>query len=215
MASSAISAQGSTLQIATGTGSALTITAISQSKPMRITVSALNSVNPGDVVQIAGVVGMTQVNAASFVIDYIDATNKVLTLANTDSTGYSAYTSAGTATPTTYTKIGNVKSFSGFDGSASEIDVTNLDSTAKEFRLGLTDPGSFQIDFDQDNSDAGQVALRTSQVAGTQKAYKLTFPNGNTASFNAFCKKFSTQGGVDAVVKAQAQLRITGSVVWA
>jgi HK97 family phage major capsid protein len=39
-----------------------------------------------------------------------------------DATGFTTYTSGGTATPVQWTKISNVKSYSGFDGSASEIE---------------------------------------------------------------------------------------------
>ena len=66
----------------------------------------------------------------------------------------------------TYTTVNNLKTFSGFDGQAGEIDVTNCASTAKEFRLGLTDPGHFQIELDQDLGDAGQLAMRAAQVSG-------------------------------------------------
>jgi len=48
-----------------------------------------------------------------------------------------------------WTKISNVKSYSGFNGSASEIERTNFDSTTKEFILGLFDPATFAIEVDQ------------------------------------------------------------------
>ena len=41
-----------------------------------------------------------------------------------------------TASPNAYAEIGQVISISGPDGSASEIDVTNLASSAKEFVIG-------------------------------------------------------------------------------
>jgi len=90
-----------------------------------------------------------------------------------------------------------------------------LDSTAKEFKLGLVDPGQFTIECDEDDADAGQLAAMAAQVAGTQKQFKLTLPNGKTATFNAYVKKTSSQGGVDAVVKRSIELRISGSITWA
>lgn len=214
MASTAISAQGSILQIATGTGGAKTITGIAVGNPTIITSSA-HGFNNGDVVVIAGVAGADAalINGQSWVV-----TNKTTNTfaVQLDSTG-KTLTAAGTATPTTYTVINNVKSFSGFDGSASEIDKTNLSSVAKEFALGLVDPGNFTIEMDQDLGDAGQIALRAAQVAGTTKGFKLILPAGATptASFNALVKKLSSQGGVDAIVKASAELRITGAITWA
>jgi hypothetical protein len=54
-------------------------------------------------------------------------------------------------------------------------------------------------------------------VAGTTKGFKLILPAGTTptASFNALVKKVSSQGGVDAIVKSSAELRITGAITWA
>ena len=134
---------------------------------------------------------------------------------NIDTTGGAAFTSGGTATPVTYSTVGNIKDFTGFDGSASEIDVTNLASTAKEFQLGIVDSGQFSMNIDQDNSDAGQIALRSKQASRLIANFKLVLPNGNTASFTGFVKKFGTQGAVDAAVKSSVDIRITGAITWA
>ncbi|NBO82310.1 MAG: phage tail protein, partial [Betaproteobacteria bacterium] len=114
-----------------------------------------------------------------------------------------------------WTKVGNVRSYNGFDGSASEIDRTNFDSTAKEFILGLVDPGHFGVEVDQDNSDAGQIALMTAMATGLIRNFKLQLPNGNSATFTAYVKKFSSQGAVDQAIRRSADLRISGAVTWA
>ena len=115
------------------------------------------------------------------------------------------------ATPT---PIKNIKSFSGFDGAAAEIDVTNLDSVAKEFRLGLKDNGSFSIEIDRDIADPGQIALLAAQGTGAATPFVLKFADGNSAEFTGFVKKFSLSGGVDAVVKGSADIRISGDITW-
>lgn len=212
MPSTAISAQGSTLQIGTATGVAKPITAITLGNPCVIT-SAAHGLSRGDVVSLAGIVGTTQLNGVTAVVQYV--TVNTISLAGIDSSLYTAYASGGTLTPVTWTQINNIKTFSGFDGAASEIDVTNLSSTAKEFRLGLVDPGNFQIDFDNDYADAGQIALRAAQASGVAKQFRLTLPNLNTATFTGFVKKVSNSGGVDQVYKAQAQIRISGAVALA
>ncbi|MFP3548920.1 hypothetical protein SB748_36635, partial [Rhizobium sp. SIMBA_035] len=76
-------------------------------------------------------------------------------------------TAASGAAEPTWTKVKNVKSYSGFDGSATEIDVTDLDSEAKEKRLGLMDNGSFSIDVNVNMSDPGQAAMKTAQKASS------------------------------------------------
>lgn len=215
MSSSAISAQGSKLEIGTGSGAAINISAIALTYPLRVTLASVTGLNKGDVLNFAGVGGTVELNGKSLVIEAIEPTSKIVTFAGVDATAYTAFTTGGTVTPVALTKISNLKDFSGFDGAPSEIDVTNLDSTAKEFRLGLVDFGQMSITIDQDNSDPGQQACRTAQVAGTLKQFKLTLPNAVTATFNAYVKKFPTSGGVDAVVKSTMDLRISGAVTWA
>jgi hypothetical protein len=212
MASTAISAQGSTVGIGTASGGAKTITAITVGSPAIATSTAHGFAN-GDIVTIASVVG-TMASTVNTTWVVTNVTANTFALANSDTSGLT-YTSGGTATPVTWTSIANVKSFSGFDGSASEIDITYLGSTAKEFKLGLIDPGHFSIQMDQDNTDAGQTALRAAQTSGASKQFKLTLPNSKTATFNGFVKKIDSQGGVDAVVKNSVEMRITGAITWA
>ena len=81
--------------------------------------------------------------------------------------------------------------------------------------IGLVAPGQFMLEVDQDNSDAGQFALMTAQVTGLLKNFKLLLPNGNTATFTAFVKKFNSQGAVDQAVRRSIDLRISGPISWA
>jgi hypothetical protein len=212
MPSTAISAQGSILQIGTGSGGAKTITAAAIGYPTIFTSTA-HGLSNGDVVAIAALVGtISAMNGSSFTVKDVTA--------NTFCVEYNSltlvYTSGGTATPTTWSAVGNLKSFSGFDGQASELDKTSLSSTAKEFMLGLVDFGQFSVDLDYDFTDVGQAALLAAQAAGTLKTFKLTLPDTHTASFSAYVKRLPAAGGVDQIVKRSgATLRITGTVTWA
>jgi len=112
--------------------------------------------------------------------------------------------------------IGGIKSFSGFDGEASEIDTTDLDSTAKEFILGLVDNGNIGLEFFPNYSDSGQDDLRANAIAGTSCTIKFTFPDTSTATFTAYVKNaHSLSGSVDAALEGSASLRISGAVTWA
>ena len=73
----------------------------------------------------------------------------------------------------------------------------------------------FAIEVDQDNSDAGQLALMTALVTSVAKSFKLILPNGNNAIFTAYVKKFNSQGAVDQAIRRSAELRISGSITWA
>lgn len=207
--SSAISAQGSKLQIGTGTGGAKTITAIALGYPTILT-SAAHGFQNGDVVTFAGLTGADAALFNGLTFSVRDITTNTFAV-KVDTTGKTV-TAAGTATPVTFTYVGNLKDFNGFDGSASEIDVTNMDSTAKEFVLGLTDPGQFSINIDYDSANAGHVALRAKQISGILSNFKLTLPNATVVTFNGFVKKFSLAGGVDAVAKTAVDIRISGAV---
>lgn len=55
----------------------------------------------------------------------------------------------------------------------------------------------------------------TALVTGVAKNFKLILPNGNTATFTAYVKKFISQGAVDQAIRRLAELRISGSITWA
>lgn len=216
MTQAAISAQGSTLEISGTTAAAKTITGVQLSNPVVIT-SAAHGLKPGDVVTIAGVVGTTQLNGLKAVVEYI--TPNTVALANVNAVGMTAYTSGGTLTPSSWTKIGGLKSFSGFDGQANEIDVTDLDSTAEEIMLGIARYGSMTIELNKkwddvtNVEDPGQQALAAAYVGGIRRSFRLTLPNAKTRTFDAYVRANPLQGGVDAVPTSSVPLRITGPVV--
>ena len=215
MASTAISAQGTIVQIATGTGGAKTITAVTVGYPAIVTSTA-HGLSNGDVVTIASVVGTmaTAINVAGWVVLYKTTNTFAIGL---DTTGLT-YTSGGTATPVTYTAIANVKSISDFEsGSASEIDVTNLASTAKEKRLGMVDNGGFSLGIHHSNADPGQAALTARRADGAAVNMKVILPSGTTptASFSALIKKFSKNAAVDGVVEGSVDVTVNGAITWA
>jgi hypothetical protein len=210
MPSSAISAQGSTFQVNTATAGAKTITAVALGNPTIFT-SAAHGMQDGDVGAIAALVGtIASLNGTSWVVS-AHTTNTFAI--NFDSTGL-AYTSGGTFTPQTWTTIANVKTFTGPDGAATVIDVSNLLSAAKEKRMGLPDEGNFTIEIDMDTLDPGQLAMMTARSNQTQKQFKLTLPNTSTATFSGYVTKIAASGGVDAVLKRSVEMAITGAVTW-
>lgn len=209
MTSSAISAQGSTLAIGTGSGAAKTISGIAMGNPTILTSTA-HGFSEGDVVTLAGLTGTDAATLNGQVVSVRNITTN--TFAVYINTTGKTITASGTATSTTFTNVANIKVFSGFDGTASEIDVTNLDSVAKEFRLGLVDPGQFTCEIDYDSLNPGHIALRARQVSGALSQFKLTLPNTTVVTFNGFVKKFDLGGGVDQVAKTKIDIRVTGAV---
>lgn len=212
MPSTAASAQGSKLEISSTAGSAKTITAIALGSPTILT-SAAHGLSNGDVVTLAALTGADAALLNGQTVVVKNKTTNTFAV-DIDTTGKTITVGSGTATPLNWTKIENLVSFKGFDGQASELDVTDLDSTAKEFMLGLQDWGNLSFDVNRDFNDAGQQAVDASKRAGSQKSYKLTLPSGKTKTFNAYCKNSPLEGGVDQVLKSSGlTLRITGDVV--
>ena len=84
------------------TGPAVSITAATQANPGVITTGAVHNLVVGQSVTIAGVLGMTQLNGAWTVNTVPTTTSLTLALAGApvNTTGFGAYTSGGTLTPT-------------------------------------------------------------------------------------------------------------------
>ena len=217
MPSTAISAQGTVVQIATGTGGAKTISGtVVVGNPTGLTATSHGFSN-GDVVAIAALTGAdaAELNGKSYVVQF--KTTNTFAVAQ-DTTGKTITVGSGTATPATYTAVANIRSFSDFEsGSAAEIDVTNLASTAKEYRLGLVDNGSFTMTIDHSNADGGQAALQARRIDGVATNMKVILPSGTTptASFSGLVKKFNKSAAVDGVVTASVDVRVNGAISWA
>lgn len=219
MPSTAISAQGSTLSIGTGATFAAvnlasaTVSVSALATTTAFTTAAAHGLVDGSRATLALLTGTgaALVNGIDFPVSVTSTTTFTIPL---NTFGLTLVATSATVTGTNYTGVSNLRTFSGLDGQASEIDVTNLSSQAKEIRLGLVDYGQVQMELDHDLTNAGQARCQTQYVAGAQTPFVLSLPNGDTASFYAFVRKFSLQGGVDQVVRRQLDLRITGPVSW-
>jgi predicted secreted protein len=108
--------------------------------------------------------------------------------------------------------ITNVSDISGFDGKATQIDVTNLKSTAKERRVGLQDWGSVTLATDINLKEASHAALLAAKQAGTAKSFTVTLSDTSKIAFTAFVSTFPISAKVDAVYKGNIVLDITGDI---
>lgn len=123
------------------------------------------------------------------------------------------------ATPTeVFNAIGQLVSVSGIgSGSASEIDVTHLGSSAKEFLLGIRDEGEVSVTLNLDTGDTYQTQLRTARDnnALTNFEFDLTDAGPTTISFAAYVKTFGIGAAVDDKLTLEVALRISGAATWA
>jgi hypothetical protein len=117
------------------------------------------------------------------------------------------------AAPGTPTVIAEATGWSGPRFTRNEIDITNLGSTAKQFALGLQDPGEFTVDVNFDFEDAGQSAAWDALQGTTPMPVTVTYPDDKGGiSFEALVMNFEQTGRADDKVTGSITLRITGAV---
>lgn len=211
MTSTAISAQGSVFNIGTGSGSAVAVSGVAVGNPTVITATA-HGFNNGDRITFdAGFTGTNAsvLNGQTFSVQYKTTNTFAIAI---DTTGDTITAGTAHATPTTWTAVANCRTLNGLDGAAAEIDRTNLASTAKEFILGLMDPGHMSFECDYDLTDPGQIALFSHQQSGALAQFKMVLPNADTFSFAGYVKKYAQTAGVDQVIKRSVEIRITGPI---
>ena len=116
-----------------------------------------------------------------------------------------------------FTTIGEVFSITGPGGSATVIDATHFQSTAKEKIMGLPDEGQVSLEMNLDPTDAEQTGLRSDRDAQTLRNFQLVLTDGGstTISFSAYVMTFSISMAVDDKITASVTLEISGSATWA
>ena len=218
MSKAAQLAQKSKIYIAGTAGAAINITAIAPGNPTIVTITGHGLAN-GDVLTIAGVTGADAAllngitGAGSVVTNHtVGAVNDTIAL-NVDTTG-KTLEATGTVTPANWTQITNVKSIKPGGATASKIDVTDLDSDAKEYETGLLDNGTVACDFFDVVTDPGQLAVLAAFQAAANQNFKVALTGGSTRTFNAAVLKFNTipDAAVDGAQTGSFELQISGAV---
>ncbi len=122
------------------------------------------------------------------------------------------------ASPQVYTTIAEVLRCGPIGTTNPEVDVTNLDSTAKEYIAGLADGNTVDFEVNWLVGNTQQVALRTAAAAGSTKHVKMiwnTSPN-TSATFQLVILGFEiSETTAEAQISASVSGRITGSITWA
>jgi hypothetical protein len=133
-----------------------------------------------------------------------------------ESQGVSIFISTATTVHATSQQIGEVTDFTGPGGAAAIIDVTHLNSLAKEKLVGLADEGQLSMSLNYVSTDTGQLALQADRAARTKRAFDIKFTDTATAvaHFKGYVMQFSVSGAVDNKITAQSVIEITGAVTW-
>lgn len=121
------------------------------------------------------------------------------------------------ASPQVYTTIAEVMRVGPIGSTNPEVDVTNLDSTAREYIAGLADGLNVEFECNFVVNNTQQQSLRTSQEAGSTVHLKLVWNSSPQASaaFNFVLLDFQVgETTPDAQVSLRISGRISGSIDW-
>ena len=115
------------------------------------------------------------------------------------------------ASPEVFTKVSNLKSLSGNGqaGTRSDIDVTDLDSTTREYLAGLADLDEVTFQVMQITSDSVHQSLETIHGSGVLRGWRVILPSSPTITyeFQGFVKNISSSYEIDNVVVQDITVR--------
>ena len=120
------------------------------------------------------------------------------------------------ASPQVYTTVAEVLRCGPIGSTNPEVDVTNLDSTAKEYIAGLADGNTVEFDVNYIRGTQ-QDSLRTSQAAGSTVNMKMVWQTSpiTTAVFDLVLLQFEMgETTPDSQITASISGRISGSITW-
>jgi hypothetical protein len=114
------------------------------------------------------------------------------------------------------TTIAEVTNISVGGSSLTEIDITNLTSTNKEYIMGALEAGTLTIDFFAPANYADiNAALNPVGGDSTPTTYGIGFSAGVlSASFDGICTNLSISAEQDGAVTASATIKLTSAITW-
>lgn len=118
------------------------------------------------------------------------------------------------STGSTKVEVGGLKSISGIDASADEVDVTDMGNTDgyREYLPGFKDGGEVSVSGFMDGADNGQSRMYDLMESGDVVDCEIVFPPkiGKSWTFKAGVTKFTTSADVDDAITFEATLKVSG-----
>lgn len=113
-----------------------------------------------------------------------------------------------------FTTIAEVLRVGPIGSTTPEVDVTNLDSTAKEYIGGLPDGNSVEFELNWIAGNVQQHALRDG--VGTTLDFEIVWSDGSEAAFSMVVLGFERgETTPEGQLTASITGRITGDITWA
>lgn len=95
-------------------------------------------------------------------------------------------------------------------GTSTEIDTTTLCSTAKEFMLGLEDPGTMSVNGHWKQGNPAHAVIRQAAKDKLPRLIDVEFEDGSIFRAVALVSQRQWSAAVDGVVTATYNFRLTG-----
>lgn len=176
---------GALFAIASGYGSPITFTAITNATPASC-ASVAHGLVTGDIVEITSgwsrltnkVVRVTRSSADAFTLDGIDTTLTTI---------YPAGSGAGTVRKVTgWTQLSQILSTNSTGGEQQFLEYQMLESDAKKRVPTYKNPEGMTISVADDPTLPGFILASTANDDRMQRAVKVTLPNASLIFYNAF-----------------------------
>ena len=122
------------------------------------------------------------------------------------------------ASPEVFTAIAQLTSIGAIGSDRSLIDVTNLSSTAREYKKAIKDGQEIELVGQYDPDDTGHTGLRADVAAEVARNYKVTLVDSpaQTITFAGLAMNFTiTDVGIDQVLGFRCTIKPTGDLTFA
>lgn len=118
--------------------------------------------------------------------------------------------------PSAFSNVGNITGIKGPGGSANVIDITNLDSVAREKLMGVPDEGQITLDINLDPDNTQHQQLRTARANRTRLEGRITLTDSTPAvgQFYFYVLGYAHDIHVDNPIKVSVTLEVDGPVTW-
>ena len=118
---------------------------------------------------------------------------------------------AGTIIKWNAVEVAETNSVGGLSTPSGKIAIPSFADTVMKYRPGRRKTGDFTFDVNFNQDDTSQAALKTDQIAGTERTVVLKLAEGtlNTITFTARVKNITLSADDDNIYKSQLTLRIT------
>ena len=205
-----LDAQGTKLEMNTGSGDAVTEMTATVGNPTLLT-SASHGLSNGDVGALSAFAGddAADMNGETVIVKYastntfsvdIDTTGKILTGAN------------GTITPNEYVEIGNILDWDLAGDTHNMKDKTTLGSTRGEEEPGIPRGSATTFALNWSSDDTGLLAAEVARAAKTLKTFTITYSDDAVHTFTGYVVGISDSGGVDDKVNGSITIHRVGAL---